>query len=93
LYNQACSKTCDIINPVSLVSGADNWLCDQAIQLHGAYGYTTDYEVERYYHDVRGWSMGGSTTQVCINRIVHEILKNLKGWETGRQGSWNAGKH
>jgi butyryl-CoA dehydrogenase len=51
------------------------WVCDQAIQLHGAYGYSTDYEVERYYRDVRGWSMGGGTTQVCLNRIAHEILK------------------
>ena len=51
------------------------WVCDQAIQLHGAYGYTTDYEIERYYRDVRGWSMGGGTTQVCLNRIAHEILK------------------
>ena len=52
------------------------WVCDQAIQLHGAYGYTTDYEIERYYRDVRGWSMGGGTTQVCLNRIAHEILKS-----------------
>jgi len=51
------------------------WVCDQAIQLHGAYGYTTDYEVERYYRDVRGWSMGGGTTQICLNRIAHELLK------------------
>ncbi len=51
------------------------WVCDQAIQLHGAYGYTADYEVERYYRDVRGWSMGGGTTQVCLNRIAHQILK------------------
>jgi len=51
------------------------WVCDQAIQLHGAYGYTTDYEVERYYRDVRGWSMGGGTTQMCLNRIAHQILK------------------
>jgi alkylation response protein AidB-like acyl-CoA dehydrogenase len=51
------------------------WVCDQAIQLHGAYGYTADYEVERYYRDVRGWSMGGGTTQVCLNRIAYQILK------------------
>ena len=51
------------------------WVCDQAIQLHGAYGYTTDYEIERYYRDVRGWCMGGGTTQICLNRIAHEILK------------------
>ena len=24
------------------------WVCGRAIQLHIAYGYTTDYEVERY---------------------------------------------
>ena len=68
------------------------WVCDQAIQLHGAYGYTTDYEVERYYRDVRGWSMGGGTTQVCLNRIAHEILKKRKagkpaGKDAGRPGS------
>jgi len=40
-----------------------------------AKGYTADYEVERYYRDVRGWSMGGGTTQVCLNRIAHQILK------------------
>ena len=51
-------------------------VCDKAIQLLGAYGYTTDYEVERYFRDVRGWSMGGGTTQICLNRIAHEILKN-----------------
>ncbi len=51
-------------------------VCDKAIQLHGAYGYTVDYEVERYYRDVRGWSMGGGTTQMCLNRIAHEIMKD-----------------
>ena len=51
------------------------WVCDQAIQLHGGYGYTVDYEVERYYRDVRGWSMGGGTTQICLNRIAYQIMK------------------
>jgi len=51
------------------------WVCDQAIQLHGSYGYTVDYEIERHYRDVRGWSMGGGTTQICLNRLAHEILK------------------
>ncbi len=51
------------------------WVCDKAIQLLGAYGYTAEYEVERYYRDVRGWSMGGGTTQICLNRIAQQILK------------------
>ena len=51
------------------------WVVDKAIQLYGGYGYMAEYEVERYYRDVRGWSMGGGTTQICLNRIAHEILK------------------
>jgi butyryl-CoA dehydrogenase len=51
------------------------WVVDKAIQLHGGYGYMAEYDVERYYRDVRGWSMGGGTTQICLNRIAHEILK------------------
>ena len=53
------------------------WVCDKAIQLHGAYGYAADYEVERFYRDVRGWSMGGGTTQICLNRVAYEILKKI----------------
>ena len=51
------------------------WVVDKAIQLHGGYGYMAEYEVERYYRDVRGWSMGGGTTQICLNRIARELLK------------------
>jgi alkylation response protein AidB-like acyl-CoA dehydrogenase len=51
------------------------WVVDKAIQLHGGYGYMAEYEVERSYRDVRGWSMGGGTTQICLNRIAYEILK------------------
>jgi alkylation response protein AidB-like acyl-CoA dehydrogenase len=62
------------------------WVADKAIQLHGGYGYMAEYEVERYYRDVRGWSMGGGTTQICLNRIAHEILK-AKGTSKGsREG-------
>lgn len=51
------------------------WVVDKAIQLHGAYGYMSEYEIERYYRDVRGWSMGGGTTQICLNRLAQELLK------------------
>jgi len=51
------------------------WVVDKAIQLHGGYGYMAEYEVERFYRDVRGWSMGGGTTQICLNRIAQEILR------------------
>lgn len=29
------------------------WICDKALQLHGGYGYTTDFPVERYFREVK----------------------------------------
>ncbi|PIP79359.1 MAG: acyl-CoA dehydrogenase [Gammaproteobacteria bacterium CG22_combo_CG10-13_8_21_14_all_40_8] len=29
------------------------WVCSQAIQIHGGYGYLRDFPVEKYYRDVR----------------------------------------
>jgi alkylation response protein AidB-like acyl-CoA dehydrogenase len=62
------------------------WVVDKAIQLHGGYGYMAEYEVERYYRDVRGWSMGGGTTQICLNRIAHEVLKPERSGKASEGG-------
>ena len=29
------------------------WVCDKALQLHGGYGYIDEYDVQRYYRDVK----------------------------------------
>ena len=34
------------------------WVCDKAIQLHGVYGYSAEYEVERFYSDAEA-GLGG----------------------------------
>ena len=50
---------------------------DQAIQLHGAYGYTTDYEVERFYRDQKLLEIGEGTSE--IQRLV--IARHLGCFE------------
>ncbi len=42
---------------------------DQAVQLHGGYGYMREYLVERLYRDVRLYPIGGGTREI-MNEII-----------------------
>lgn len=46
---------------------------DQAVQLHGGYGYMKGYLVERLYRDVRLYPIGGGTREV-MNEIIAKQL-------------------
>jgi alkylation response protein AidB-like acyl-CoA dehydrogenase len=52
---------------------AANRACDRALQVHGGYGYTKDYAVERHYRDVRVTTIYEGTSE--IQRLV--IARNL----------------
>jgi alkylation response protein AidB-like acyl-CoA dehydrogenase len=41
-----------------------------AIQLHGAYGYTADYQIEPLHRDAHGWAIAGGTTNMQRIRIA-----------------------
>ena len=43
-------------------------ICDKALQIHGGYGYTKEYDVERHYRDVRVSRIYEGTSE--IQRIV-----------------------
>ena len=43
-------------------------VCDRALQIHGGYGYTKEYDVERHYRDVRVSRIYEGTSE--IQRIV-----------------------
>ena len=49
---------------------------NDAIQIHGGYGYMKEYEVERLWRDVRGLAFGGGTPQMLRNRIAAELLRS-----------------
>jgi len=44
------------------------WVCSQAIQIHGSYGYLADFSVERIYRDVRVCQIYEGTSD--IQRLV-----------------------
>lgn len=47
---------------------------DLAIQLHGGYGYSAEYEVERMHRDAHGWALAGGTPAMQRVRITSEYL-------------------
>ncbi|OLL73454.1 Acyl-CoA dehydrogenase, short-chain specific [Pseudonocardia sp. Ae263_Ps1] len=48
---------------------------DLAMQLHGGYGYSEEYEIERLHRDSHGWALaGGGTPAMQKIRIASEYL-------------------
>ena len=47
---------------------------DLAIQLHGGYGYSAEYQVERLHRDAHGWALAGGTPTMQRVRIASEYL-------------------
>jgi acyl-CoA dehydrogenase len=46
---------------------------DQAVQIHGGYGYMREYLVERLYRDIRLYPIGGGTREI-MNEIISRYL-------------------
>jgi alkylation response protein AidB-like acyl-CoA dehydrogenase len=47
--------------------------CDQAVQIHGGYGYMKEYQVERFFRDAKLLEIGEGTSEVQRMVIAREI--------------------
>lgn len=54
---------------------AAKFVCDEAIQLLGGYGYSREYPVERIYRDIRGLCIGAGTVEVQKNFVGANVLR------------------
>ena len=52
-----------------------NEIAGQAVQIHGGYGFTKDYKVERFYRDCRVFTIYEGTSQVQQMVISGQLLK------------------
>jgi butyryl-CoA dehydrogenase len=48
---------------------------DHAMQIHGGYGYSAEFPIERMLRDVRALQLGGGTNEILKNRIAAQILE------------------
>jgi alkylation response protein AidB-like acyl-CoA dehydrogenase len=49
-------------------------VANEAIQVHGGYGYTKDFPVERYYRDAKLNEIYEGTSEVLRNTIADRML-------------------
>ncbi len=50
----------------------------RAIQMHGGYGFTKDYDVERYYRDARVFTIYEGTSEIQRIVISNQVLKDKR---------------
>jgi alkylation response protein AidB-like acyl-CoA dehydrogenase len=56
-------------------SEAASRVCDNALQIHGGYGYVNEFPVERFVRDVRVTRIGEGTSEVQRMLIAKSLLK------------------
>jgi alkylation response protein AidB-like acyl-CoA dehydrogenase len=50
-------------------------VADEAVQIHGGYGFIKDYPVEKFYRDVKLCTIGEGTSEVLRMVIARHIIK------------------
>ena len=49
-------------------------ITNQAVQIHGGYGYTTDFDVERYYRDAKITTIYEGTSEIQKEVLARDLL-------------------
>jgi acyl-CoA dehydrogenase len=53
---------------------AANRVAYRAVQMHGGYGYMSEFPVERFFRDVRLWTIASGTSEVMREIIARRLL-------------------
>jgi hypothetical protein len=55
-------------------SEAAVWIANEAVQIHGGYGFIKDYPVEKFYRDVKLCTIGEGTSEIQRMVIARQLL-------------------
>jgi alkylation response protein AidB-like acyl-CoA dehydrogenase len=53
-----------------------NFVVNEAVQIHGGYGYMKEYPVERYFRDARVTEIYEGTSEAQLMVISRQLLKD-----------------
>ena len=53
-------------------------IANEAVQIHGGYGFIKDYPVEKFYRDVKLCTIGEGTSEIQRLVIARQLLKGLR---------------
>jgi len=52
------------------------WVCDQAIQIHGGYGYCLEFPVQKLWRDAKLYEIGAGTSEIRRMIIARELTRD-----------------
>lgn len=53
------------------------WIADKAIQIHGGYGYTTEFLPEKWWRELRLMTIGGGTSEIMGTIVKKELQQRF----------------
>jgi len=62
---------------------AAKFVCDEAMQLLGGYGYSREYPLERTYRDIRGLCIGAGTIEAQLNYVGGNVVRGRSSVSPG----------
>jgi alkylation response protein AidB-like acyl-CoA dehydrogenase len=62
-------------------------VAEEAIQIHGGYGYTKEYPVERAWRDAKLCTIGEGTSEIQRLVIARELLRRLRPFASSKDSA------
>jgi isovaleryl-CoA dehydrogenase len=59
---------------ILLAGETGTWVCNEAVQIHGGYGYCSEFPVQRLWRDAKLIEIGAGTTEIRKMIIARELL-------------------
>ncbi len=75
LADRRCRVTCEGSMAKLYAGEVAVKVANEAVQIHGGYGFIKDYPVEKYYRDVKLCTIGEGTSEIQRMVIARELLK------------------
>ncbi len=74
LYNAGQDCITEVSMAKLFCTEVANRVAYQAVQLHGGYGYMREFPVERFFRDVRLWTIASGTSEIMKEIIAKRLL-------------------
>ena len=63
-----------------LIASETGRVCvEESFRIHGGYGYSTEFDVERYFRDAPLMIVGEGTNEIQRNVITRELMRRTSG--------------
>jgi len=73
-YNAGDDRITEVSMAKLFATEVANRVAYQAVQLYGGYGYMSEFPVERFFRDVRLWTIASGTSEIMKEIIAKRLL-------------------